>query len=173
MIFFFRLIHPVEAQKISNDTSQIKRLNPRKATIYSAACPGLGQIYNGKAWKAAIIYAGFTGITIGLVYNQKKYKSYQQALDFRLDSLSSTVDTKYPSLSDGTVTSNRNFHRRNRDICILAFFGFYALNIIDANVDANLQEFSINKDLSLRWQPIFSFTSITGPKTGINFTLTF
>ncbi len=161
------------AQKNTADSISIKRLNPRNAAIYSAVFPGLGQIYNHKIWKAGILYAGFAGITAGFIYNQREYKSYQRAVDVRFDTLASTVDLKYPTLTDGTVQGQRNYHRRNRDVCILAYVGLYALNIIDANVDANLQEFKINKDLSLGWQPILAVLPNQRFRSGLNLTLTF
>lgn len=172
LTLLFLLGTACSAQKIQKDSTTYRRLNPRKATILSAVCPGLGQIYNGKIWKSAVLYAGMAGIAYGYVYNQNEFKSYQHAVDVRFDTLSSTIDTKYPSLSDGTVQSNRDFHRRNRDICILAFVGLYALNIIDANVDAHLQEFKINRDLTLRWNPEFrmaSGTTVTGIRMQLNF----
>ena len=172
-ILFLIAFGRVSAQKIPIDSLDALRKDPRKAAILSAVCPGLGQIYNEKIWKTAIIYAGFGGITAGFIYNQKQYKSYQQAVNVRFDTLDYTVDNKYPTLEDGTVVSNRNFHRRNRDIFILAYFGLYALNIIDANVDAHLREFKINKELSLGWQPLLSFAPGSKPLTGLNFTLTF
>ena len=161
------------AQKNTADSLGIKRLDPKKAAIYSAVCPGLGQIYNHKIWKAGILYAGFAGITAGFIYNQREYKSYQHAVDLRFDTLATTIDTKYPTLTDGTVQGLRNYHRRNRDICILAYVGLYALNIIDANVDANLQEFKINKDLSLGWQPALALTHSGGLRSALALTLTF
>jgi len=173
LVFLLQAFILVIAQKKQEDTTSVKRLNPRKATIYSAVCPGLGQIYNGKIWKTGIIYAGFAGITAGFLFNQKEYKSYQNAINVRFDSLSSTVDNKYPTLTDGTVQGLRNYHRRNRDICILAYIGLYTLNIIDANVDANLQEFKINKDLSLNWHPSFYYSVFSGASTGLNLTLNF
>lgn len=163
----------VFSQKKPENTNNQKKLNPRKATIYSAVLPGAGQIYNGKAWKSAIVYVGFAGIGFGYIYNRNLMKSYQSALDARLDTLSSTVDTKYSDLSDNTVISYRNYHRRNRDICILAFAGLYILNIIDANVDAHLQEFKINKDLSFNLRPDFSFNNQNKLVSTINFTLRF
>lgn len=175
LILFFFLIKSTSlfAQKNTADSLGIKRLNPRKAAIYSAVCPGLGQIYNGKYWKAGIVWAGFAGITAGFIYNQKEYKSYQQAVNVRFDTLDHTVDNKYPTLTDGTVQSLRNYHRRNRDIFILSYFGLYALQIIDANVDAHLQEFKINKDLSLGWQPAMALSPSGGLRSTLALTLTF
>jgi len=163
----------VSAQKTPTDSLDKLRKDPKKAAIYSAICPGLGQIYNGKAWKTAIIYAGFGGITAGFIYNQKNYKSYQKAVNARFDTLDYTIDTQYPNLMDGTVLSLRNYHRRNRDIFILTYFALYALNIIDANVDAHLREFKINKDLSLAWQPLLTLNQATKPEGRLNLTLTF
>ncbi len=173
LLYFLLQTTSLFAQKTPTDTSGIKRLNPRKATIYSAIVPGLGQIYNGKYWKAGIVYAGFAGITASFIYNQKQYKNYQHAVNVRFDTLASTVDTKYPNLIDGSVVSLRNYHRRNRDICILAYVGLYALNIIDANVDAHLQEFKINKDLSLGWKPDVVLTPSGGLNSALTLTLTF
>ena len=161
------------AQQNTADSLGIKRLNPRKATIYSAVCPGLGQIYNGRYWKAGIVWAGFAGITAGFIYNQTQYKSYQQAVNVRFDTLDHTVDDEYPTLTDGTVQSLRNYHRRNRDIFILSYFGLYALQIIDANVDAHLQEFKINKDLSLGWQPAMAISPSGRLRSTLALTLTF
>ena len=41
-----------------DETSVVKKHNPKKATIYSAVLPGLGQAYNKKYWKIPIVYAG-------------------------------------------------------------------------------------------------------------------
>lgn len=172
VLFFLFVCSPCIAQRATGDTSAIRHLNPKKAAILSAVLPGLGQIYNGKIWKSAIVYAGFGGITYAFIYNQGQYRSYQQAVNARYDTLASTVDMEYAALNDGMVRSLRDYHRRNRDICILSYIGLYALNIIDANVDAHLQEFKINKDLTLRWQPLINPTS-GGMRTGLNLALTF
>ena len=40
--------------------------------------------------------------------------------------------------------------RRNKELSLLITFGLYALNIIDANVDAHLMQFNVNDDLSFK-----------------------
>jgi hypothetical protein len=47
-----------------------------------------------------------------------------------------------------------NYWRRNRDLNYLLFVGIYALNIIDAQVDAHLSGFDIGDDLSLKFEPV-------------------
>ena len=37
--------------------------------------------------------------------------------------------------------------------------GLYALQIIDAAVDAHLQEFDVSENLSLKWQPDYRIQS--------------
>ena len=42
---------------------------PKKAVIYSAIFPGLGQIYNRQYWKLPILYGGFVGFTYAITWN--------------------------------------------------------------------------------------------------------
>jgi hypothetical protein len=149
--------------KDSNDVH-----SPRKAAVMSAIIPGLGQIYNEKYWKVGVIYAGAGFLTYYFKRNIDSLKSYQSAYAARIDTSAATIDTKYTNLSNASVLSNRNFHRRQRDIALLGFFGLYALQIIDANVDAHLREFEINKDLSMKITPVFSGLVSTSPNIGLN-----
>ena len=47
---------------------------PKKAVIYSAIFPGLGQIYNRKYWKLPILYGGFVGFTYAITWNNSYYR---------------------------------------------------------------------------------------------------
>jgi hypothetical protein len=127
--------------------------SPKRATIMSAIIPGLGQAYNKKYWKIGIIYAGAGALTYSFIYNTDSLDAYQRAYVTRIDSDTSNDNLFYPNLTDASVKNNRDFHRRARDLTIIGFVALYALNIIDANVDAHLKEFELNEDLSLKVEP--------------------
>lgn len=156
-----------------NDTTPKREpwSDPKKATVLSLAIPGAGQIYNKKYWKAGIVYAGAAGLYFMYRYNADSMNRYQDILIAKIDGDSNTVDL-YPSLSAENVISARNFYRRYRDISILGFFGLYALQAVDANVDAHLKEFKVNDDLSMRIRPRFyGYDRMGGMKTGITLNL--
>lgn len=44
--------------------------------------------------------------------------------------------------------------RRYRDLSIFAFIGVYLLSIVDAYVDAELSNFDISPDLSMKIEPV-------------------
>ena len=147
--------------------------SPKKATIMSAIVPGLGQIYNEKYWKTGVIYvsAGLLGYLYRL--NTDSMDSYQQALDVRIDGDPNTTDNKYPFFTDAKVTSERDYYRNNRDRIIIGMVALYALQIIDANVDAHLKEFEINEDLVLNVDPGWSYMPGTGLQSNLKLTLRF
>jgi len=55
----------------------------------------------------------------------------------------------------------QDFYRRNRDLTVVGLALLYALNIIDANVDAHLYDFNVSDDLTMRIRPtmVYSFYS--------------
>jgi hypothetical protein len=50
----------------------------KKASIYAALFPGLGQIYNRKYWKLPIVYGGYAGLIYVLGWNNNNYKDFFQ-----------------------------------------------------------------------------------------------
>ncbi len=125
--------------------------SPKKAAIFSACLPGLGQAYNKKYWKIPLVYAGM-GIPVWFVnYTHREFKSYKQAYIFRTDDDPNTTDNKYPRFSDEQVRENVDFYRRYRDLNLFLTALFYGLNIVDASVDAHLKNFDVSNQLSLRY----------------------
>lgn len=146
--------------------------SPRKASIYSAILPGLGQAYNKKYWKIPIIYGGFAAFGYFIRWNNRNFTSARQAYSDLTDTIPGTdsymrlpqiiyYDLSKPSdvasLKQG-LTSSQNYYRRNRDLLIIVTAAFYGLNIIDASVDAHFFNFDISDDLSLNWEPVIRKT---------------
>ncbi|HLV14939.1 MAG TPA: DUF5683 domain-containing protein [Xanthomarina sp.] len=129
-------------------TDPIDPLAPARAAFYSAVLPGLGQAYNKKYWKIPIVYAG---LGVGLYFyidNNNEYHRYRDAYKRRLagfedDEFFGTVTT------DGLREAQKNFGR-NRELSLLVTIGIYALNIIDANVDAHLLQYNVDDKLSIK-----------------------
>ncbi|OBQ56169.1 hypothetical protein JJL45_06105 [Tamlana sp. s12] len=135
----------------------INPLAPAKAAFYSAILPGLGQAYNKKYWKIPIVWGAIgTGIYF-YVDNNKEYHRYRDAYKSRLAGF--TNDEFYydgngnklttPTVTDDGLERGQKFYRRNKEISLLVTLGLYALNIIDANVDAHLMQYNIDENLSL------------------------
>ncbi len=132
-------------------------LSPAKAAFYSAVLPGLGQAYNKKYWKIPIVYGGLaTGIYF-YTNNNKEYHRYRDAYKSRLASLKTDefyFDSQGNPLTEPRVTTEglergQKFYRKNKEISLLVTLGIYALNIIDANVDAHLMQYNVDENLSL------------------------
>ena len=62
----------------------INILRPSKAAFYSAVFPGLGQVYNKKAWKVPIVFSAIGISGYAYDFNKKKYFSYRNAYKRRL-----------------------------------------------------------------------------------------
>ena len=139
------------------DYKPYNALAPAKAAFYSAVLPGLGQAYNGRYWKIPLVYAGIgTGVYF-YINNNKEWNRYRDAYKARL---AGKEDEFGDRITTDALIRAQEFYRKNKEMSILVIAGFYALNIIDANVDAHLQQFNVNEDLSLK--PKIEFDNFTG-----------
>ncbi|MCK5400857.1 MAG: hypothetical protein KAJ28_04420 [Flavobacteriaceae bacterium] len=154
-------------------TQAIDPLSPSKAAFYSAILPGLGQAYNKKYWKIPIVYAALgTGIYFYLD-NDNEYKRYRDAFKRRLagftdDEFYGTGST--PNISNDALIRAQKTLKRNKEISLLVTLGIYALNIIDANVDAHLLQYNVDENLALK--PHFKFNELDAT-TNLGLTLNF
>ena len=141
------------------DTLLIKsprhKLSPRKATLLSLALPGLGQIYNRSYWKLPIIYGGFGALGYFVVTNRQLYQEYSDAYLVKLRNPNAVVPVDiYADLrSPASYKSGRDFYRRNYELSIILTVALWALNMVDANVDAHMKTFDLSDDISFRIRP--------------------
>jgi hypothetical protein len=171
-----------------------KKLSPKKASIYAALFPGLGQIYNGKYWKLPVVYGGYVGLIYIFGWNNNNYSDYSQAYR-TIAKYTSTADMpvadrtyldnfiKNPSINldnpsqfsyvTTSLKSGKDFYRRNRDLTIIAVAALHILSIIDASVDANLFDFDISDDLSMRVEPAHIYSNGQNPVLGFTLALNF
>ena len=165
---------PVDTASLvmKTDSIQKKMSQPKKRFVpdsnrsvwLAMVFPGAGQIYNRKYWKLPIVYGGFVGCTYALTWNNKMYKEYSQAyLDIMDDDPNTKSYEDFIPRSSSIVGQEERYKelfrkrkdafRRQRDLSIFAFVGVYLLSIIDAYVDAELSDFDITKELSLKVEP--------------------
>jgi len=154
--------------------------DPMKSVWMGAIIPGYGQILNRMYWKLPIVYGGFLGCAYAITWNSGKYENYKTAyrdiLQYQSDpyykalidkdiSKASFVEIipKGYELGDAAIGSVANWttilktkqdtFRRYRDLSMIVTVAYYALTLVDAYVDAQLYDFDISPDLSLRLQP--------------------
>ena len=131
--------------------TETPRNRPNKIALYSAMLPGLGQIYNRKAWKIPIIYGGATLLVFGAINSNTQYLFFRDALFLEVDGDPDTINET--GLNESQIRRRVDFFRRNRDFFIILTGALYLLNVLDAHVDAHLHEFEVNEQLALSIRP--------------------
>lgn len=139
------------AQSSDSATADSSVHSVAKATWMSAALPGLGQIYNRKYWKLPIVYGGLYACGYFAVENHRQYRSFLNAFYARIDS--NQTDQYANVYTAQQLVTLQNIYRKWRDLSIIIGAAVYALQIVDAHVDAHLFDYNVNDDLSLRFEP--------------------
>ncbi len=139
-----------EVNRMPTDSSEMHSV--RRATLLSTFLPGAGQAYNGKYWKMPIVYAGLGACGYFAVENHRLYRQYLDAFLMRIDSTSGN-DQFFNIYSERQLIELQNIYRDWRDLSIIIGAAVWALNIIDAHVDAHLYYYNVNEDLSFRLEP--------------------
>lgn len=159
----------IESKSSKPDTVELKsyatRYDPRKALLYAAILPGMGQIYNKKYWKLPLVYGGFIGFGYGIHFYQEGYTKYKTELFDILESGESESASGYTEDQLRTIVDR---YRRERDFMIILMAGMYLLQIVDAHVDAHLKEFDLNPNLHVRLQPTWETDILTGRSAGFS-----
>jgi hypothetical protein len=154
--------------------SYAKRYNPRKALLYAAVVPGLGQVYNKKYWKLPLVYGGFYLIGRNISGYNKVYVEYKNHLFYNIENkLSDTQLNPNINLTTPQLRRIVDKARRERDLWVIVMGGMYLLQIVDAHVDAHLKEFDLNPNLKVRVEPSITNDAWVGRQTGMLLTFRF
>jgi hypothetical protein len=146
--------------------------SPKKALIYSAVLPGAGQFYNKKYWKIPIIY-GIGGL---LVYNYSRYNKEYHCYLRALDPNESCSEYGANELNNDQLADRKDVVKRNRDLQVILLVLTYVINVVDANVDAHLNEFPVGDNASATINPALTPYQIDGYSKnaiGLNINLKF
>lgn len=164
----------------TNDVSNVK-----KATTLACIFPGAGQIYNRSYWKVPFVVGGFASMIYCIDWNNRGFQRFKKAYNLLADY--EQHPDKYPNgptdefqgrYSASYIKNMRDNFRRNRDLCIIISGALYALQIIDAHVDAHLKDYDISDDLTMNLEPLVDYPYIPSmnanrPVFGFNMSLKF
>ncbi len=119
---------------VVDDTSAfVMAKSPWTAVLLSAVVPGAGQVYNHAYWKVPVA-AGISGWFIyNYVQNNNDYSKYSKL---------------YISSKDARMKTTRDFYHDQRDMFGVYLGLTYILTMVDAYVDAQLFDFSVDEKTS-------------------------
>ena len=156
LIFSIGTLNLCYSQSLKSESQQLAKTqghSVKKATWYSAALPGLGQAYNRKYWKIPIVYAAL-GTTIYFArQNHVEYRKYLDAFYLKTDSTRTETNILTETYTASQLIELQDIYRKWRDLNLILTGFVYALQIIDAHVDAHLFYYDVSDDLTLRWEP--------------------
>ena len=132
---------------------------PRQAAWRSAILPGLGQIHNKQWWKVPLVYGGFVAVGLAYDFNQRYYREFLGEVQYRSEHNGEAKNPIYAGYSFEGMVRVKDAYRRNRDLSILGFAAWHAVNIIDAYIVAKFFRYDMDEDLSIRIEPSIQKTS--------------
>jgi hypothetical protein len=129
----------------------LRPIEPAKSLRWSLI-PGGGQIYNRRYWKAPIVYGAFVGVAAWVDFNTTNYNRLQEA--YQLSLLGSMHEFSGTRLDSPTSLRRlRDSYNKRRQTAYAGLLILYAMQSMEAFVDAHLSTFDIREDLELGFRP--------------------
>ncbi len=135
--------------------------SPRKAVMHSLMVPGWGQAYNRKWWKVPAIYAGLGLLGWAYVFNVNYFNEATAVSRYRQQGVAPNPGDPYyqtyidyqpyttTAINDAIIGA-----RRNRDMSAFGFVGVWAIQMVDAYIDAKYKHsYDMNDKLSIKVKP--------------------
>lgn len=156
---------------IRPDTVKKKIFQPdaKRAGLYSALIPGLGQIYNRQYWKLPIIYAAMGTTIYFVVHNTQEYQRYRKAYISRLSNGAKSTDEFQGILQTEGIKQYQDAARQTADMMTVFSVVLYAGQILEAISGAHLRNFDISRDLTMNVRPLVMPFNTVGLGLVVNF----
>ena len=174
------LVDTTTAQTDASATEVPGTAAPGSALWRSLAVPGWGQAYNRDWIKVPVVVGGVGGLGAYAVILHGRTVRYRRAAIYA-DCVVTPVDVPEGACDDAGAFEDefleagslpaassralRDTNRRNRDLFVLLGLLAYGLQALDAYVSAELADFDVGEDLSLRVLP-----TPTGPAASLRWT---
>lgn len=133
---------PIQSDSVQIDTTKfVMQKSPWGAVLRSAVIPGLGQFYNESYWKVPVVL-GVIGY-FAYIWNDQnnKYKKYRDLYDLSL------IDD--PTNGNEDYYRAREFYKDQRNQFAIYIGLTYFLQLVDAYVDAQLFDFSVEENKNI------------------------
>ena len=167
-LYFTLLIFLFSAKAQVNIDSIDKEKFIKRSTVLSSLIPAGGQVHNNLIkpnhiksriwWKVPVIYGGIATAAYYIYFNQNEFSAIRSE---RLDRQNGATPSLYPYYSSSQLKIIQEQYRRYRDISVISLLGVYLLQVIDANVEANLFLFDTDDNLSMQFTVLPTFTNTT------------
>lgn len=128
---------------------------PGRAALYSLVLPGAGQIYNGRWWKAPIVWAVEGTVAYFLIDRINEYNKWNTCYISLIESSPSAECGSVNQVS--TAFGARQSARTNRELAWVFMGLTHLLNVVEAFVDRHLMNFDTTDDLSYHNLPAAHF----------------
>ena len=113
-----------------------------------------------------MVYGAVGGVVYAIDYNTGQYRRLRNALNLKRDG----KEHEFSNTGIDNEQSLRNLRDqfdKNRQLSYVGLVVVHALQAVEAFVDAHLQNFDSDEDLSLRIRPDFQVTPFGQPSLGI------
>lgn len=124
--------------------------------------------------ESTLVWGALGGSIYLYTFNNTQYNRFRTAFKRRqagfLDDEFYDVnnDGIVPDFDNGKLESQQERFQSDRDLWLVISIAMYALNIIDANVDAHLKQFNIDDNLAMDFEPYINLDPVTNnPNVGM------
>ena len=121
-------------------------------------------------WKAPIVW-GALGTSIA-VYSFNNTQFTDARDEFKIRAAGLEGNPNLDRIDNGDLQDAQERFQEQRDLALLVTILLYALNVVDANVDAHLKQFNVDEKLSMDFKPFIDYNQVTAqPNYGMALTI--